>query len=128
MFLIRKGSILTGGFQEQGQCFLFGLSCCILTIVFYSFFISLLSTYGLVLWGWGLRTYRVHFTLSAMHCRPFFNNNNNNNNINNNCWKELLFYFVIKCHGCLYSIQNQKLERLKTVIENIDNMKFTFIT
>ena len=32
----------TGGFQEQGQCFFIGLSCSILTIVFYYFSLSLL--------------------------------------------------------------------------------------
>ena len=32
----------TSWFQEQGQCFFIGLSCSILTIVFYSFCISLL--------------------------------------------------------------------------------------
>ena len=42
----------TGGFQEQGQCFFIGLSCSIPTIVFYSFSLSLLSFYRLVLWGW----------------------------------------------------------------------------
>ena len=54
---------VTGGFQEQGQCFLIGLSCSFPTIVFY-FSISLLSVYRLVLWGWGLRTDRVYITLS----------------------------------------------------------------
>ena len=54
----------TGGFQEQGQCFFIRLSCSIPTIVFYSFSLSLLSVYWLVLWGWGLRTDRVYITLS----------------------------------------------------------------
>ena len=54
----------TGRFQEQGQCFFIGLSCSIPTMVFYSFSLSLPSVYWLVLWGWGLRTDRVYFTLS----------------------------------------------------------------
>ena len=54
----------TGGFQVQGQCFFTGLSCSIPTIVFYSFSLSLLFVYRLVLWGWGLRTDRVYITLS----------------------------------------------------------------
>ena len=54
----------TGGFQELGQCFCIGLSCSIPTIVFYSFSLSLLSVYMLILWGWGLRTDRVYTTLS----------------------------------------------------------------
>ena len=69
------------GFQEQGQCFFIGLSCSIPTIVFYSFSLSRLSVYGLVLWGWGLRTDRVYITLSLSIAMPtFFNNNNKNNN------------------------------------------------
>ena len=44
----------TGGFQEQGQCFLIGLSCSIHTIGFYYFSFSLLFDYRLVLWGRGL--------------------------------------------------------------------------
>ena len=83
----------TGWFQEQGQCFFYWpLSCSIPTILFYHFPLYLLSVYRLVLWGWGLRTdrvYRVHHTLSALHCRPLNNNNdddddddnNNNNNL-----------------------------------------------
>ena len=39
----------TGWFQEQGQCFFFGLSCPIPVIVFYYFSLSLLSVYWLVL-------------------------------------------------------------------------------
>ena len=35
------------------------------------FFPSLLSFYGLVLWGWGLTTNRVLIVLPALHCRPF---------------------------------------------------------
>ena len=46
--------------QEQGQFFFILLSCSIHTIVFYSHFLSLLSVYRLVLWGWGLRTDRVY--------------------------------------------------------------------
>ena len=54
----------TVGFQEQGHCFFIGLSCSIPTIVFYSFPLSLLSVYRLVLWGCGLRTDMVYITLS----------------------------------------------------------------
>ena len=39
----------TGRFQEQGQCFFIGLSCSIPIMVFYSFSLSLLSVYRLVL-------------------------------------------------------------------------------
>ena len=52
------------GFQEQGQCFFYWLSCSITTIVFYYFPLSLPSVYRLVLWGWGLRTDTVYITLS----------------------------------------------------------------
>ena len=54
----------TGGFQEEGRCFLIGISCSKPSIVFYYFSLSLLSVYRLVLWGWGLRTDRVYITLS----------------------------------------------------------------
>ena len=54
----------TGGLQEQGQCIFIALSCSIPTIIFYSFSLSLLSVYMLVLYGWGLRTDRVYITLS----------------------------------------------------------------
>ena len=50
--------------SRAGQCFFFGLSCSIPTLVFDSLFLSLLSVYRLVLWGWGLRTDRVYITLS----------------------------------------------------------------
>ena len=56
--------VWTGGFQEHGQCFHIGLSCSILTIVFYYFSFSLISVYRLVLCGWGHRTDRVYITLS----------------------------------------------------------------
>ena len=62
----------TGWFQEQGQCFFIGLSCSIPTIVFYSFPLSLLSAYRLVLWGWGLRTDRMYITLSQPCTADFF--------------------------------------------------------
>ena len=48
----------------------------------YSFSLSLLSVYRLVLWGWGLLTDRVYITLSQP-CTPTFYNNNNNNKILN---------------------------------------------
>ena len=50
--------------QEQGHCFLIGLSYSIPTIVFYYFFLFLLSVYWLVLWGWRLRNDWVYITLS----------------------------------------------------------------
>ena len=50
--------------RRAGQCFFICLSCSIPTIVFYSFSLSLLSVYRLVLWGWGPRTDRVYITLS----------------------------------------------------------------
>ena len=64
-----------GGCQEQGQCFFVGLSCSIPTIVFYSFSLSLLSIYRLVLWGWALRTDRVYITLSQPCTAASFKNN-----------------------------------------------------
>ena len=54
----------TLGFQEQRQCIFIGLNCSIPTIVFYSFSLSLLSVYWLVLCCWGLRTDRVYISLS----------------------------------------------------------------
>ena len=48
---------------------------CLLTFCLLLFSISLLSFYGLVLWGWGLRT-EVLITLSKSYTRTFFNNNN----------------------------------------------------
>ena len=51
--------------------FFIGLSCTIPTIVFYSFSLSLLSVYRLVLWGWFLRTDRVYITLSLALRQPF---------------------------------------------------------
>ena len=65
----------TGGFQEQGLCFFIGLSCSIPTIVFYSFSLSLLSVYRLVLWGWGLRTdrvYKLYIIFSQPHTADLF--------------------------------------------------------
>ena len=53
--------------SRAGQCFFIGLSCAIPTIVLYSFSLSLLSVYRLVLWGCGLRTdkvYKLYITLS----------------------------------------------------------------
>ena len=49
------------------------------------------------------------------------------------CWKSIVTITLhINWHRYLYSLQNQKLtvielEQLKTVITNIDDMKFTFI-
>ena len=52
------------GFQEQGQCFLIGISCSMPSLVLYYFSLSLLPLYRLVLRGWGLQTDRVYITLS----------------------------------------------------------------
>ena len=51
------------GFKSRANAFFIGLSCCIPTIVFDSFSLSL-SVYKLVLWGRGLRTDRVYIILS----------------------------------------------------------------
>ena len=50
--------------SRAGKMLPYCLSCFIPTIVFHSFFLSLLSVYSLVLWGWGLQTDRVYITLS----------------------------------------------------------------
>ena len=50
--------------SRTGPMLFIGLCCSIPTIVFFSFSLSLLSIYGLVLCGWGLRTDRVYITLS----------------------------------------------------------------
>ena len=52
------------GFKRRANVFFIGPSCSISTIVFYNFFLSLLSVHRLVLWGWGLRTDRVYINLS----------------------------------------------------------------
>ena len=52
---------------------------CSLTFCLLPFSLSLLSFYGLVLWGWGLRTDRVLIALSQPCIANFFFNNNNNN-------------------------------------------------
>ena len=52
------------GFKSRANAFFIGLSCYnIPTLVFYYFFLSLLSVYRLVFRGWGLRTDRVYITL-----------------------------------------------------------------
>ena len=48
------------GFNSRANDFFIGLRCSVPTIVFYYFLISFLPVYRLVLWGWGLRTDRVH--------------------------------------------------------------------
>ena len=53
---------------------------CSLTFCLLLFSLSLLSFYGLVLWGWDLRTDRVFIALSQPCVNNFLNNNNNNNN------------------------------------------------
>ena len=68
------------GFKSRANAFFIGLSCSIPTTIFYSFSLSLLSVYRLVLWplwGWGLWTDRVYNTLSQPCTATFFNNNNN---------------------------------------------------
>ena len=52
------------GFKSRANAFFIGLRCSILTIIFYSFSLSLLSVNRLVLWGWGVQTDRVYITLS----------------------------------------------------------------
>ena len=44
---------------------------CSLTFCLLLFSLSLLSFYGLVLWGWSLRTDRVLIALPALHYQPF---------------------------------------------------------
>ena len=56
---------------------------CSLTFCLLLFSLSLISFYGLVFWGWGLRTDRVLIALSQPCIANLFNNNNNNNNNNN---------------------------------------------
>ena len=51
---------------------------CSLTFCPLMFSLSLLSFYGLVLWGWGLRTDRVLIAVSQPCIANLFNNNNNN--------------------------------------------------
>ena len=51
------------GFKSRANAFLLQ-SGSIPTIVIFSFSLSLLPVYNLVLWGWGLRTDRVYITLS----------------------------------------------------------------
>ena len=53
----------TDGFQDQGQCLFIGLAALSL-LVSYCSSLSLHSFYGLVLWGWGLRTDRALIALS----------------------------------------------------------------
>ena len=50
--------------SRAGSMLFYWLSCSIPTIVFYSFSLSLLSVYRLVLWGWGLQTESFYITLS----------------------------------------------------------------
>ena len=45
-------------------------SCSVTFCLLRLFSLSLLSFYGLVLWGWGLRTDRVLIALPALHCQP----------------------------------------------------------
>ena len=67
--------VVLAGFKSRANAFLSANACSIPIIVFYYFFLSLLSVCRLVLWGWGLRTYRVYYgvyhSLIAWHCRLF---------------------------------------------------------
>ena len=73
IFLTRIRWCGTGRFQEQCQRFFSVISCSIPTIVFYSFSLSLLSIYRLVLWGWGLRTdYSVTSLFLSLALPTFF--------------------------------------------------------
>ena len=73
------------GFKSRAMPFYW--PSCLLTFCLLLFSLSLLSFYGLELWGWGFRTDRVFITLSQPYITNLFNNNNNNNNNknNNNC-------------------------------------------
>ena len=88
--------------SRAGPMLFIGLSCSIPTIVFYSFSLSLLSVYRLVLWVWGLRTDRVYITLSLSLALPtsFHNNNNNNNNNKERC-NSIGLHPLAKCIICL---------------------------
>ena len=70
-----SASVELAGFKSRANAFFIGLSCFIPTIVFYYFYISFLSVYRLVLWGWGLRTawYGVYHSLPALHADLFYN-------------------------------------------------------
>ena len=65
----------TVGYQMKGQCFIIGLSCSILFVLFY-FSLSLLSVYRLELWGWGLW---IGLLSPSLALPTSFNNNNSNN-------------------------------------------------
>ena len=52
--------------SRAGLMLFYWPNCSIPTIVFYYFFISIISLYRLVLWDWGLRTDRVYITLSQL--------------------------------------------------------------
>ena len=59
-------------YKSRAYAFFIGLSCCIPTIVFYYFSLSLLPIYRLALWGWGLRTDGVYITLSQPFTADLF--------------------------------------------------------
>ena len=52
-------------------------SSCSVTFCLLLFSLSLLSFYGLVLWGWGLRTDKVLALSLSLALPTFFNNDNN---------------------------------------------------
>ena len=71
----------TGGFQDQGQCFLIGLSCSIPAIVFYTIFLFLF--FLSIGWYCGAGVFgMIGFIALYYLALPTFNNNNNNNNDN----------------------------------------------
>ena len=80
------------GFKSRANDFFIGLSCSIPTIVFYSFSLSLLLVYRLVLWGWGLRTDRC-ISLSRPALPTCFNSYyyyfNTRSNINDKKYENL---------------------------------------
>ena len=71
----------TGGFQEQGQCFLIGLSCSIPTIVFYYFPFPFFLSIG---WYCGAAVFGLVGCTSlslSLALLTSFNNSNNNDSI-----------------------------------------------
>ena len=64
MILLTAYSMVWDWRVSRAGLFFIGLSCSIPTIVFYTFSLSLLFVYRLVLWGWGLWTDRGYISLS----------------------------------------------------------------
>ena len=63
--------------KEHSQCFFIGLSCSIPNMVFYSFSLSLLSVYRLVLWDWVFGLIGCISLSLSLALPTLFNNNNN---------------------------------------------------